>query len=207
MVPHPVYGIDSPHSLSTYSVVFLHNFVMGEGRADPLIPTSYSDTALKTELLISSEGFCCHSGWQYPEYFKNINGFIFVVEPWDGITLLSHCRWEQQQRVQDQGQSECRFRHTSPFFFSPRLCSVYHLILMSAFYTSPDFHFGCHCSVNDSNKFFFLLLQSPISVPSFATGKTGAVAFSAPSWLMLGASKVAEAEILQTGLSGRCLWN
>lgn len=60
-VPHPVHGIDSPHSLSSYSVVFLHHFLTGEGGADPLIPTSYSDTALKTELLISSEGFCCHS--------------------------------------------------------------------------------------------------------------------------------------------------
>lgn len=56
-VPHPGHGIDSAHSLSSYSVVFLHNFLAEEGVADPLIPTSYSDTALKTELLISSEGF------------------------------------------------------------------------------------------------------------------------------------------------------
>lgn len=57
MVPQPGHGIDSTHSLSSYSVVFLHHFLAGEGAADPLIPTSYSDTTLKTELLISSEGF------------------------------------------------------------------------------------------------------------------------------------------------------
>lgn len=57
MVPHPGHGTDSAHSRSRYSVVFLHHFLAGEGVADPLIPTSYSDTALKTELLISSEGF------------------------------------------------------------------------------------------------------------------------------------------------------
>lgn len=47
MVPHLGHGIDSAHSLSIYSVDFLHHFLAGEGVADPLIPTSYSDTALK----------------------------------------------------------------------------------------------------------------------------------------------------------------
>lgn len=57
MVPHPGYGIDSAHSLSSYSVVFLHHFLAEEGVADPLIPTSYSDTTLKTRVINFLRGF------------------------------------------------------------------------------------------------------------------------------------------------------